>query len=241
MADVVIETRGLSRRFGGVTALHALDLSVTAGESVALFGHNGAGKTTLLRLLAMLLRPSAGTIHMFGSALADRSRDIRRRIGLLSHHSFLYPDLTPTQNLEFYGRMFGVPTVAPRIATLLEQVGLGGWAHRPVRTLSRGLEQRCALARALLHEPALLLLDEPFTGLDVDAARMLSDTLRSVHAAGTTLLMVTHDMARGFHLCGRGIILSRGRLVWDGSLAVSERDAFERAYMAAASRHPTDR
>jgi heme exporter protein A len=236
MAEVVIESAGLTRRFGGVTALHGVDLSVTAGEAVALFGHNGAGKTTLLRLLAMLLRPSAGTVHMFGRPISDAGGFIRSRIGFLSHQSFLYPDLTPTQNLEFYGHMFGVKASAPRIAALLEQVGLGGWAHRPVRTLSRGLEQRCALARALLHEPALLLLDEPFTGLDVDAAHMLSDTLRGAHAAGTTLLMVTHDMARGVHLCSRGIILARGRLAWDGSLAVSERAAFDRAYAAAT--HP---
>jgi heme exporter protein A len=241
MAEVVIESIGLTRRFGGVTALHGVDLSVTAGEAVALFGHNGAGKTTLLRLLAMLLRPSAGTVRMFGRAIADGGSFVRSRIGFLSHQSFLYPDLTPTQNLEFYGRMFGVQTSAVRVSTLLEQVGLGGWAHRPVRTLSRGLEQRCALARALLHEPALLLLDEPFTGLDVDAARMLSDTLRGAHAAGTTLLMVTHDMARGFHLCGRGIILARGRVVWDGSLAASARAAFDRAYAAAAQGRAYDR
>jgi heme exporter protein A len=234
MAEVVIESRGLARRFAGVTALHGIDLSVTAGEAVALFGHNGAGKTTLLRLLAMLLRPSAGTIHMFGRATGDAGAFIRSRIGFLSHQSFLYPDLTPTQNLEFYARMFGVQASAAQVAGLLEQVGLGGWAHRPVRTLSRGLEQRCALARALLHQPALLLLDEPYTGLDVDAAQMLSDTLRAAHAAGTTLLMVTHDMSRGFDLCSRGIILARGRLVWDGSLAASQRAAFDHAYAAAA-------
>ena len=236
MSEVVIETRGLTRRFAGVTAVHAVDLSVTAGEAVALFGHNGAGKTTLLRMLAMLLRPSAGTIHMFGRAVTDAGGFVRRRIGFLSHQSFLYPDLTPTQNLEFYARMFGVDASAAHVSALLEQVGLAGWAHRPVRTLSRGLEQRGALARALLHEPALLLLDEPFTGLDIDAAQMLSDTLRRAHAAGTTLLMVTHDMPRGFDLCRRGIILAHGRLVWDGSLAAEERTAFDRAYAAAVRR-----
>jgi len=234
MTEMVIESRGLTRRFSGVTALYGLDLSVAAGEAVALFGHNGAGKTTLLRLLAMLLRPSAGTVDMFGRAIKDGGGFIRSRIGFLSHHSFLYPDLTPTQNLEFYARMFGIQSAASRVSTLIEQVGLSGWAHRPVRTLSRGLEQRCALARALLHRPSLLLLDEPFTGLDVDAAQMLADTLRGAHAAGTTLLMVTHDMPRGFEICRRGIILARGRLVWDGSLAASERAVFDRAYATAA-------
>lgn len=234
MAEVVIESRGLTRRFAGVTALHGVDVSVTAGEAVALFGHNGAGKTTLLRLLATLLRPSAGTLRLFGRPIGDAGGFIRRRIGFLSHQSFLYPDLTPTQNIEFYARMYGVQTSASRVAALLDEVGLGGWAHRSVRTLSRGLEQRCALARALLHDPALLLLDEPFTGLDVDAAQMLADKLRRAHAAGTTLLMVTHDVQRGFDLCRRGIILARGRLMWDGNIAASERAAFDRAYAAAS-------
>ena len=173
MPGTVIETRALGRRFAGVTALHALDLTVGAGEAVAVFGPNGAGKSTLLRLLATLLRPSAGAVRLFERAVTDGGAAARRRIGVLSHQSFLYPDLTPTENLDFYARMFGVPRSAERVRALIARVGLTGWAHRPVRTLSRGLEQRCALARALVHEPELLLLDEPFTGLDVDASTML--------------------------------------------------------------------
>ena len=234
MPETVIETRGLTRRFGGVTAVHEVDLRVTAGEAVALFGHNGAGKTTLLRLLAMLLRPSAGTIHVFGHSTADHGSRIRHRLGFLSHQSFLYPDLTPVQNLEFYARMFNVPKAGERLWALIDELDLGGWAHRPVRTLSRGLEQRCALARALLHKPAILLLDEPFTGLDAVAARVLADTLRRAHAAGTTVLMVTHDTHRGFDLCSRGLILSHGRVVWDGALAAAERLDFDRAYTAGS-------
>jgi heme exporter protein A len=237
-ASLVIETRRLSRRFAGVHAVEAVDLRVEAGEAVALFGPNGAGKTTLLRMLATLLRPTRGDLRLFGRPVSDGGGSARRRIGFLSHQSFLYPDLTPTENLEFYGRMFGVPAPAKRVNHLLEQVGLLGWAHRPVRTLSRGLEQRCALARALLHAPDLLLMDEPFTGLDVDAATMLRDMLRQAHARGTTLIMSTHDLTQAFALCRRAIILVRGRLMWSGDIQERERESFERTYLAAA--HASD-
>jgi heme exporter protein A len=232
MSDV-IEAHGISRRFAGVYAVEALDLRVEAGEAVALFGPNGAGKTTLLRMLATLLRPTRGDLRLFGRSVSDGSASARRRIGFLSHHSFLYPDLTPTENLEFYARMFGVAAPAARVHHLLDQVGLLGWAHRPVRTLSRGLEQRCALARALLHEPDLLLMDEPFTGLDADAGAMLRDMLRQAHARGTTLLMTTHDLTQGFTLCRRALLLVRGRLLWGGSIQEHERESFERTYLAA--------
>ena len=230
----VIEACGLSRRFAGVHAVEGLDLQVEAGEAVALFGPNGAGKTTLLRMLATLLRPTRGDLRLFGRSVSDGGTYARRRIGFLSHHSFLYPDLTPTENLEFYARMFRVATPAERVHHLLNQVGLLGWAHRPVRTLSRGLEQRCALARALLHEPDLLLMDEPFTGLDVDAGNMLRDMLRQAHTGGTTLLLTTHDLTQGLALCRRAIILVRGRLVWSGAIQEHEREGFERTYLAAA-------
>jgi heme exporter protein A len=230
MAETVVETRGLGRRFAGITAVQDLDLTVTPGEAVAVLGPNGAGKTTLLRLLATLLRPSAGSLRLFDRPLRDGGAEARRRIGFLSHQSFLYPDLTPTQNLEFYARMFGVRAAAARVAELIEQVGLIGWAHRPVRTLSRGLEQRCALARAVLHEPQLLLLDEPFTGLDVHAAAILADMLRQAHARGTTLLMTTHDLARAFELCTRAVILARGRLRWSGVISAAGREEFEQVY-----------
>ena len=238
MPGTVIETRELGRRFAGVTALHALDLTVGAGEAVAVFGPNGAGKSTLLRLLATLLRPSAGALRLFERAVNDGGAAARRRVGFLSHQSFLYPDLTPTENLDFYARMFGVARPGERVRGLIERVGLTGWAHRPVRTLSRGLEQRCALARALVHEPDLLLLDEPFTGLDVDASAMLAAMLRETHAGGTTLLMTTHDMARGFEVCRRAIVLTRGRLVWDGTIA-GMPDDFVRRY-PELTQPPTD-
>jgi len=232
MSELVIETQGVGRRFSGINAVDNVDLGVGAGEAVALFGPNGAGKTTLLRMIATLLRPTRGTLRLFGRSVGDGGAYARRRIGFLSHQSFLYPDLTPTENLEFYARMFRVSTPALRVRELLDQVGLVGWAHRPVRTLSRGLEQRCALARALLHQPDLLLMDEPFTGLDVDASKMLRDRLKQAHAGGTTLIMTTHDMTQGFDVCQRAIVLVRGRLVWTGAIDARERESFERTYFA---------
>ena len=183
-------------------------------------------------------------MRLFERAVNDGGAAARRRIGFLSHQSFLYPDLTPTENLDFYARMFRVSKPVERVRALIERVGLTGWAHRPVRTLSRGLEQRCALARALVHEPDLLLLDEPFTGLDVDASGMLAGMLRETHASGTTLLMTTHDMARGLELCRRAIILARGRLdVGRHALAATSSCARRSSatYAAAAQRHVAGR
>lgn len=237
MPGPVIDARGLSRRFAGVTALHAVDCTVGAGEAVAVFGPNGAGKSTLLRLLATLLRPSAGVLRLFDRAVNDGGAAARRRIGFLSHQSFLYPDLTPAENLDFYARMFAVPDRAARVRELIGQVGLTGWTHRPVRTLSRGLEQRCALARALIHDPQLLLLDEPFTGLDVDAAATLAALLRQAHARGASVLMTTHDIARGLEVCRRALILGRGRLLWDGSLDATSAPELAQRYHALVA-HP---
>lgn len=234
MSAPAIEASGLSRRFAEVNAVAAIDLSVAAGETLAVLGANGAGKTTLLRLIATLLRPSAGGLKLFDLPLKDGGARARRRIGFLSHSSFLYPDLSPVENLSFYARAFGVPRADERVREVLDGVGLLGWRNRPVRTLSRGLEQRCSLARVLLHRPDLLLLDEPFSGLDVDSAAMLSRTLGAERARGATILITTHDLPKALDLCGRGIILSRGRLRWDGGLAGLTVEQMHATYAAAS-------
>jgi heme exporter protein A len=234
MPGAAIEARRLARRFAEVNALAGVDLDVGSGEAVAILGANGAGKTTLLRLLATLLRPSDGSLNLFGQPLKDGGAGARRRIGFLAHASFLYPDLTPIENLEFYARAFGVDDADTRVQQVLDEVGLLGWRTRPVRTLSRGLEQRCSLARVLLHRPDLLLLDEPFNGLDADSAAMLTAVLQREHARGATVLMTTHDLPRALAVCGRGLILSRGRIHWDGDLAATSAVELQRIYAAAA-------
>lgn len=230
MSAPVIEAGQLVRRYGRLVALDRVSLTVAPGESVALFGPNGAGKSTLLRILATLLRPTAGDLALFGRRGAGARRPARRRIGFLAHESFLYPDLTPAQNLGFYARLYGVAEPRRRVAELLDAVGVVGWAHRPLRTLSRGLEQRCAVARVLLHEPDLILLDEPFTGLDADGVAMLLGVLHDAVGRGSAVLLSTHDVDLGLAIARRAVLLQRGRKVWDDAVGPAARGAFDTAY-----------
>jgi len=233
MAAEAIRTEGLTRRFGAVTALDRVSLRVQVGEAVAVFGPNGAGKTTLLRVIGTLLRPTGGRVWLFGQDLRSGSSALRRRLGVLSHQSFLYPDLTAVENLFFYARMFSLPDAARRVAESVERLELGEWAARPVRTLSRGMLQRCALARALIHRPDLLLLDEPFTALDRDAAAAIERLLREEQERGATVVLATHEVARGFAICQRAIILLRGALQWDGPISPAARAQFDGMYAEA--------
>jgi len=220
----------LSKRFGRTRALEDLNLRIDAGAAVALFGPNGAGKTTFLRICATLLRPTGGSVQLFGIDAVHEGAAIRRRLGFLGHESFLYPDLSPTENLIFYARLFHLRDQVARVDALIQRLDLVGWAHRPVRTLSRGLIQRCSLARALLHEPDLILLDEPFSGLDVHAAAALHDVLAEAHRQGTTIVMSTHSLQRGFDLCSSAVVLVRGQLAWHGSIASVDQDQFVARY-----------
>jgi heme exporter protein A len=225
-----LEVEHLSKRFGSTLALNDVTWAVDQGASVVLFGPNGAGKTTLLRLCATLLRPSSGRVAVLGLNAAKDGAAVRRRIAVLGHESWLYPDLSPRENLRFYARLFGVANPMTRVDALIDRLGLVGWSHRPVGALSRGLVQRCALARVLLHEPELLFLDEPFTGLDLDARDLLCEVLREAHQRGTTLLMSTHDMSLGLSLCSSAIVLVRGRIAWTGPAGAADAVDFEARY-----------
>ena len=216
---VPIVAVGLARRFGDARVLDSVDLTVDGGELVALLGPNGAGKTTLLRVLATLLRPSAGSLHLFGEEARHRSPSLLARIGYVGHESSCYPDLTGAENLAFYASIFGIARPAARIAELLDWAGLTTAARRPVRFYSRGMQQRLALARVLLHEPALLLLDEPWNGLDPHAAALLDERLTTMRSAGHTIVLTTHDVARAARIATRSAILDRGRIVWTSESA----------------------
>jgi heme exporter protein A len=228
--SAALEVEHLSKRFGSTLALDGIDCSVARGAAVALFGPNGAGKTTLMRACATLLRPSAGTVRVLGVDVASQGAAVRRRIAVLGHESLLYPDLSPRENLRFYARLFGVSDALQRVDRLIAQLGLAGWSHRPVRALSRGLVQRCALARVLLHEPQLLFLDEPFTGLDLEARDLLVAVLREHNRRGTTVVMSTHDIALGLALCSSAIVLTLGRIAWQGAVDVHDAAGFEARY-----------
>lgn len=206
----MIEVRKLVKRFGLKTVLRGLDFHVEPGEFVALLGPNGAGKTTFLRILASLSRPSLGEVRVGGYRLPDQASSVRQRLGVVSHLPLLYGDLTAEENLRFYGKMYGIPDRKKRIAEVLELVGLTPRRRDLVRTFSRGMEQRLAIGRAVLHDPDVMLFDEPYTGLDQDACVMLDTVLREVAARGRTVVMTSHDLVRAADLASRFDILSRG-------------------------------
>jgi heme exporter protein A len=206
----VIKVRRLIKRFGLKTVLRSLDFQVDTGEFVALLGPNGAGKTTFLRILASLSRPSLGEVSIAGYRLPAQAAAVRRRLGVVSHLPLLYGDLTAEENLRFYGRMYSVPGLDRRIAEVLELVGLSARRRDLVRTFSRGMQQRLAIGRAVLHDPEVMLFDEPHTGLDQDASAMLDGVLREVAARGRTVVMTSHDLARVADLASRFDVLSRG-------------------------------
>ncbi len=214
-----VSIRALTKRFGMSKVLRGIDLAVQPGEFLSLFGPNGAGKSTLLRILSTLMHPTSGTAAVLGYDIAEGGDEIRKHIGVLSHHPLLFPTLTAAENLKFYGRMFAVADLEARIETLLNNVNLQEFRDRPVENFSRGMQQRLAIARALLHQPRLLLLDEPYTGLDQHGMAFLTETLRIFQHDGGTVVMVSHDFAQGLELCTRAAILKRGKLAYYGNPA----------------------
>ena len=209
----MIEVRKLVKRFGMKTVLRGLDFNVQEGEFVALLGPNGAGKTTFLRILASLSRPSMGHVSIGGYRLPEQAAAVRRRLGVVSHLPLLYGDLTAEENLQFFARMYGLQESGRRISTVLELVGLAARRRDLVRTFSRGMQQRLAIGRAVLHDPDVILFDEPHTGLDQDACVMLDRVLKEVAARNRTVVMTSHDLARVGDLATRFDVLSRGAIV----------------------------
>jgi heme exporter protein A len=208
----MIEVKRLVKRFGPKVVLKNLDFRVEQGEFVALLGPNGAGKTTFLRILASLSRQTLGDVTIAGFSLPHQAAAVRRQLGVVSHLPLLYGDLSAAENLQFYGRMYGVPTLEKRIGEVLELVGLANRRRDLVRTFSRGMQQRLAIARAVLHDPEVLLLDEPHTGLDQDACEMLDAVLRQVAARQRTVVMTSHDLVRVADLASRFDVLARGQI-----------------------------
>jgi heme exporter protein A len=226
----VIEIRHLTKSFGSHVALQGVDLTLSEGEFLTLVGPNGAGKTTLIRILAALSRPSAGEVWVDGYNLAVGAAEVRQRVGFISHQPLLYGDLTAEENLRFYGRLYSLPDLPARVDEVLAQVGLLARRRDPVRAFSRGMQQRLSIARAILHRPAVMLLDEPYTGLDQQATAMLDEVMRAVGTATRTVLMTTHDLDRGLAMSDRVAILSSGRLVFQAPRSDLDEASFRRAY-----------
>jgi len=213
----MIEIQSLTKIFGVNPVLRGVDLNVERGQFVTLLGPNGSGKTTLLRILGALARPTSGVVRIGGWDLPREADRVRAQLGVVSHLPLLYDTLTAEENLLFFARLYNIPTEQrrERVEAMLRRVGLWKRARDVVRTYSRGMQQRLAIARAILHDPAVLLLDEPYTGLDQDAAALLDDLLREVAVAGRTVVMTTHDLRRGHTLADRIAILSRGKIAFD--------------------------
>ena len=206
-----LEADGLVRTFGGLRAVDEVSFQLRPGELLTVFGPNGAGKTTLLRMLGGVMRPTSGQVRVAGEPADASGRDWRRRVGVVSHQSLLYGPLTATENLQFYGRLFGLNDLKTRIPERLASLGLSDRARTPVRELSRGLKQRVALARALLHDPEVVLLDEPYTGLDPHASAVFREQLALLKDGHRTIVLVTHNLIQGFELADLVAIQVQGR------------------------------
>ena len=225
----LLAATGIERSFGPARVLRGVDLVVEAGSLHLVLGPNGAGKTTLLRILAGLTRPSTGSVIIDGGSLRE-SPALRSRIGFLSHQSLLYDDLTPLENLEFAARLYEITSPREAARQAIESVGLTDRMNDPVRRLSRGMVQRVAIARALIHQPSVLLLDEPFTGLDPRAAARLVELLSARLAANCGVVLVTHSPADAWSIASRVSLLVRGKWVIDEA-----RPADQQAFMSRAS------
>lgn len=233
--DMAIVARKLGKSYGVSWAVRGVDLDVAPGESVALFGANGAGKSTLVRLLATLTPPSVGALLILGQDATRPGPALRGGIGVLGHQSYLYGELTAIENLELYARLYGVAEASKRVQIALESVGLAGAAHKRVREFSRGMGQRLGLARANLHSPAVLLLDEPDSGLDADGVLMLERILAEGRSRGQATVLATHGIELGLRLCGRAIVLAKGKIAYSAPTAAHGVDEWHRLYYDVSS------
>ncbi len=234
----LIETKGLTKAFGLMPVLRKLEFAVERGEFVALLGHNGSGKSTLMRMLCGLSKPTAGTIRVGGWELPKEADAVRAQIGVVSHKTLLYDTLTARENLRFFASLYNTTVNDVKINAALTRVGLGKRGDDLVRGFSRGMQQRLSIARALLHEPDVLIFDEPYTGLDQDGSAALDELLKDAHQAGHTILMATHDLDRAAVLATRAVILSRGvigvDMPLDGVTGAALAEAYRRVTGVAA-------
>ena len=223
------------KRFGRISALRGIDLEAAPGERIALFGPNGSGKTTLLKVLAGLTRPTRGHALLHGLDHKRGGQALRGRIGVVSHHTYLYDDLTAEENLLFYGRIYGLEDLQQRVNDGLHWVGMERRRHDKVRTFSRGMQQRLALARSDLHNPDVLLLDEPDTGLDQEAPELLEQLFHRPGIPRRAVLMATHDLELGAALCSRFVVLADGKTAYESKPGSHQAADVRELYRSHAS------
>ena len=228
-----IEVRHLRKAFGTLKAVDGIDFELKQGEFLTVFGPNGAGKTTLIKILAGLTRPSSGTAKVAGFDVAEGHPEMRKEIGIISHATALYADLTPLENLIFFARMHGLKQPEDRALKVIDEVGLSPRRNDRVRTFSRGMLQRLSIARAVLHDPAILFLDEPFTGLDLHATNVLKEHLQRLHDRHRTILMTTHDISCGLEMCDKVALQVQGKFAFLENITDVDKDQFESIYFDA--------
>ncbi len=209
----MIVAKGLTKQIGSKRILKGIDLEVAAGEFVTCFGPNGAGKSTTLKILALLSKASSGQLFIDGMDVSKHGDVLRKKVGVISHNTFLYDNLSARENLVFYGKMYEVQDLNKRVEKLLEDVGLTYAANDTVRTFSRGMQQRLAIARSLVHNPPILLMDEPYTGLDEMAKGILNSVLQQLSQSKHTVFLITHDFDQGLEQSDQTVVLVGGRIV----------------------------
>ncbi|MBW6469313.1 MAG: ABC transporter ATP-binding protein [Coriobacteriia bacterium] len=229
--DAAVEVRDLTRTFGARKALDRVTFDLPTGAFLSIFGPNGAGKTTLVKVLTTLTAPSKGTAKVSGFDVVADAVELRSRIGLISHNPLLYPDLSAEENLVFFADMYGVPDAATRVRELLVAVELDHRRLDLVRTFSRGMLQRLSIARALLHRPKVLFLDEPYSGLDPHAVEILDHLIEQIRA-DHTFVMISHDLVKGLALCSHALILAKGKVVLSAPREELDEAEFAETYRA---------
>jgi heme exporter protein A len=225
----------LHKSYGHVEALSGLDLRLEPGVFLTIFGPNGAGKTTLMKILSTLTKPTEGSALVGGKDVVRDAGTVRKRVGVISHNTYLYAQLSAIENLEFYARMYRVENGRKRALALLAKMELTRRMHDRVGTYSRGMQQRLSVARALLHDPQLLLLDEPYTGLDQHASRVLAEVLEGLRDGARTVIMTTHNLQEGLAGCDRAAILVDGQFVFDRGVSEIDVTGFQDTYFSCVS------
>jgi ABC-type multidrug transport system ATPase subunit len=227
-----IQADGLRKSFGNFEVLRGVDLHVKKGEFFTLFGPNGAGKTTLIKLLATLTDPTSGNLSVGGFDVKKEVNNIRSTIGVISHDAYLYDNLSALENITFFGTLYGLDDIDNRARCVIKQVGLERRMNDIVRTFSRGMKQRLSVARAIVHDPKILLLDEPYTGLDQNGSQIFGEMLSDLKSNKRTILMTTHNIDEGLDLSDRIGILSKGKIVLDCPKSKIQRSTFKDLYIS---------
>lgn len=215
MSKNILEVKDITKSFGRLQVLNGVNLTLNRGDRYILFGSNGTGKTTLVKILATILPADSGELTLFGKKIEKRSKDVKAMIGFMSHEPYLYNELSAFENLNFYANLYSIKNKKERIENLLREVGLYHRSYDRVGSFSRGMKQRLSLARAILHNPDIIFLDEPYAGLDIRAQEILNDLILRLNENGKTFFLITHDIGISFEIANRIGIISKGQIVYE--------------------------